>query len=904
EEALYSYFAELIFDKVLGYNRVKHGEKNLMLQKKSEIDGTKCDFALGYFTKNKEVVIAVVEIKDAHHTNLDKPQNRKNEKNTPTEQAFLYAIKHDDCKWIIVSNFKEIRLYSYKHKSIRYETFYLSEEIKKDNELKRFLFLLHKNNLMNKSGISKIEKLYEEQLNNEGMKYEPKNSKGLLIESHKNHKNIIDEIEYCIQKFNGFGFIPTNILSNCKPFNTNPTSRIWNYQVFSLITNNQEVYEFFKNTIIKDKDIDLSSEYKTFIKEDFTHYKDKVQFIIQQLNHFLIHRISFEGKESVNIKINNHETCDCLQCNYESLDFGKIVKKLKNFQGNPPNNSLENAYALYKVPIDRYKPAYQMYKAIQKSSKEQSKDIDYFIATYNLSKLGNIMWSDYNFEDRETVIQELEEIDLQKEIHDALDITIDIDVREALLELAESKFFDKIEWKVDEILDSIKKIKKLYDNRGSQIGGENAYSLWQQQFYLYLYTRQNFVIFDKFTNYQKIQRKILEGFILSYKTSNEYTNKLKKFNYFILINNILYLSSDDLKILFDENNIEALEIDEETYPKLLTNAHNILGSLISINQFSNLPNQDVINLLNNSAFEYAFGRILNNLFFVLSKINIQNNDFQAIEKILPDFIKFHDKVAWFHLKGVSEFIYKKGHLFKFTTLYDILKILVDRHNPYTNQYVELMEKICISIAKNFPENKISDNRFLHKLLGNFIEERQESGHRDLLPFWQILSIENQQKLLDEFISYLDKKFNSDFYYELFRRNIIDYNYKDYFEKYKNRVINELTYYTSGKSNNDSFGVRDYSYSFILLCQIIYMKNLFGEKIFEQVADLRNFEIWLINPYDFDYSKFEIEWIERVAWYTFTDVLKNIPPLKERLYSYLKDNPSDSKISKIYFEHFA
>lgn len=82
-----------------------------------------------------------------------------------------------------------------------------------------------------------------------------------------------------------------------------------------------------------------------------------------------------------------------------------------------------------------------------------------------------------------------------------------------------------------------------------------------------------------------------------------------------------------------------------------------------------------------------------------------------------------------------------------------------------------------------------------------------------------------------------------------------------------------------------------------------MKNLFKEKIFDQVTDLRDFEIWLINPYEFDYSKFEVEWIERVAWYTFTDILKNIIPLKEKIYLYLKNNPSDSKISKIYFEHF-
>ncbi len=890
EEAQDSLFAECIFDNALGYKRWTTDERNLNLQEKSQTDGTKCDFALGYFTDKETRVKVIVEVKDSSHKDLDEAQKRANDKRTPVEQAFEYAHKQgENCKWVIVSNFIEIRFYL-ANDSTKYEKFILTELRRNQYEFKKFLFLLHKDRLISKEVYSLTDRFYEA-----NKSYD--NSQRIYP------KHIIDEIYTCLKKFDGFGFVSVNILSNCKPFNINPKNRLWNVNTFTLITNNEKAYEFFQNILIQEQNIILNAEHDLFVQDNLIIYQEKIEFIIQRLNHFLISNIAFEKKEGISIEWNNHETCDCLQCNYESLDFGKVIKKLKNLQGNPLNNNLENAYAFYKIPIDNYKPAYQMYKAIQKSSKEQGKDIEYFVATYNLKQLGNIMWYDYDFEDKATVIQELENIDLQKEIHYTLDITTDIDVREALLELAENKVFARIEYKVDKALKNIKKVRKLYEKGGTQYGSGDLPVLWQQQIYLYYYTRRNFIIFDRYTDYQQIQQKIFEIFVISYSISDKYINKLKEFNYFILINTILYLSNEDLKSILLENSIKILETDEEAYTKLLSYSYNILTSVVQENSFGNQPNKNTISLFNNRDFENEFGRIFNNLFLILSVMNIKKEGFHNTEKLICDFIKFYDCIAWNNLNGLGLFIYEKGSLFSIETLSQLLQIIIDRHSPHSHQYTDLIEKICYSISKHFPSFKVSDSRFVNKLLVNFISEKHESGHRDLIPFWHILSTECQSKLLEEFTSYLDKKFNSDIYYELFRQNIIDYNYKDYFEKYKNKVINGLPYYTSGQSKKDSLGARDYSHSFIFLCQIIYMKNLFKEKIFDQVTDLRDFEIWLINPYEFDYSKFEVEWIERVAWYTFTDILKNIIPLKEKIYLYLKNNPSDSKISKIYFEHF-
>ncbi|PKL66160.1 MAG: hypothetical protein CVV28_12250 [Methanobacteriales archaeon HGW-Methanobacteriales-1] len=53
----------------------------------------------------------VVELKGSDF-DLDKPQNRANDKRTPVDQVFDYAQHMGDIDWILVSNYNEFRLYN------------------------------------------------------------------------------------------------------------------------------------------------------------------------------------------------------------------------------------------------------------------------------------------------------------------------------------------------------------------------------------------------------------------------------------------------------------------------------------------------------------------------------------------------------------------------------------------------------------------------------------------------------------------------------------------------------------------------------------------------------------------------------------------------------------------------
>ncbi|MBO4520258.1 MAG: N-6 DNA methylase [Alphaproteobacteria bacterium] len=163
EEQLQSDFLNDLFGKVLDYAYQRGlDEYNLEKEEKSKTDGTKPDGVLGYLTSTNKDIRVVIELKDAY-TDLDHKQNRKNDNRTPVEQAFSYVSKSGgNCKWVIVSNFIEIRLYPSNDSSV-YQKFMVKDLIK-PNVLKTFYALLAKDRLFCQKTESIIDKLLKNKI--------------------------------------------------------------------------------------------------------------------------------------------------------------------------------------------------------------------------------------------------------------------------------------------------------------------------------------------------------------------------------------------------------------------------------------------------------------------------------------------------------------------------------------------------------------------------------------------------------------------------------------------------------------------------------------------------------------------------------------------------------------------
>ena len=169
EVSLHGSFLNDIFQEVLGYRSVIQGEGKIWeiyAEQTIAAGGGMADGALGFFTaieKSKGKVklagkiVAPIELKAAKN-DLDRPAPGR--KDSAVDQGWGYANCTPDCRWIIVSNYRELRLYQTTKSKVYYEQFFL-RDLQDLDVFKRFYFLLCRHNFLAKSpqGLSVIDEL-------------------------------------------------------------------------------------------------------------------------------------------------------------------------------------------------------------------------------------------------------------------------------------------------------------------------------------------------------------------------------------------------------------------------------------------------------------------------------------------------------------------------------------------------------------------------------------------------------------------------------------------------------------------------------------------------------------------------------------------------------------------------
>ena len=159
EKNIQAQFLVRIISDCLGYGLQTSGQNQWNLTPEITIQGDSADGGLGFYSTDKDAskTIVVVELKDAA-TSLDKKQMGRERKESPIEQAYRYASKLDECKWLIVTNFRELRLFHKSRSSVHYEHFIISK-LTQDEEFRRFYTLLARENLISADGPSLVDEL-------------------------------------------------------------------------------------------------------------------------------------------------------------------------------------------------------------------------------------------------------------------------------------------------------------------------------------------------------------------------------------------------------------------------------------------------------------------------------------------------------------------------------------------------------------------------------------------------------------------------------------------------------------------------------------------------------------------------------------------------------------------------
>ncbi len=163
EVSLHGQFLNDVFQQALGYRSVIQGGGTAWeIHAETTISdgGGSADGALGFFTatvgkkgkaKLQGRVIAPIELKGAKD-DLDRAASGRKE--SAVDQGWRYANYTADCKWVIVSNYREIRLYQTSKTPAYCEVFKLVD-LADVEAFKQFYFLLCRQNFLPTSDDSK-----------------------------------------------------------------------------------------------------------------------------------------------------------------------------------------------------------------------------------------------------------------------------------------------------------------------------------------------------------------------------------------------------------------------------------------------------------------------------------------------------------------------------------------------------------------------------------------------------------------------------------------------------------------------------------------------------------------------------------------------------------------------------
>lgn len=171
EVSLHGDFLKSVFGRILGYTNVIDGEgKAWTLHAETTIShgGGSADGAIGFFSATESIrgavrlkgqLVAPIELKGAGN-NLDRPASGRTE--SAVDQGWGYANYSEGCRWVIVSNYREIRLYRTTKTPAFAERFEL-ETLADPGVFARFYFLLCAENFLpGADGTSRIDHLLRE----------------------------------------------------------------------------------------------------------------------------------------------------------------------------------------------------------------------------------------------------------------------------------------------------------------------------------------------------------------------------------------------------------------------------------------------------------------------------------------------------------------------------------------------------------------------------------------------------------------------------------------------------------------------------------------------------------------------------------------------------------------------
>jgi hypothetical protein len=676
-------------------------------------------------------------------------------------------------------------------------------------------------------------------------------------------------------------FVPTNILVRISPFRIKNGDPSYSYfESFILHTNNKVLVEFFEQ-------IELSEQPRFKEGSGYDNSKenqDKLYYILKSLNLNLVFQVALlKTNKEIDIKIPGGKSCDCLDCNYQKLQYSNAGKKI--IEGTYTDTTLKAAGIAFSLGF--YSKSLELYYKVYEDAVKTNNKVLKFIVHYCLAWVGRYGRYDKTKEDEQR-LKPVKEGDFEKEFFEL--------VHSSKFGKQIASFFYQnsfAEYYSSEINEVLEKIRSHYEMQlsGGYSSNSNYYLLITRYAEFESFCRLNSLPFFKFSDYGKITKSFFEGIFMCFALNEYQSSKIQYFNDYILEQLLHYSTASDIIDLYTSYAKRPIPFKiEDSTSSFQSRVLDYLGEVESFLQIE-VEAEEGLHTTHHHYFERFW-----NIVTILSIVKFDDAFISQCAELILKFIDHLPRVRSRDVRYLGNFIGTYGQLLG----KDTLKHLFDKFINDNFFHEERLLTAFTGRNATPPFLLIDDDGTYETVCKNFLDkcDRCNSYHTDIIcELYRLMDEGNKKKLSYAIKQRLEDKFDHNTFYDFAAYEMIDANYfKDIYLKCFERPTNpngpkhpflrgEIIYQGLNEAMQLAF-----KYDWVLYDDFV-----------AKFKGLTDYYDWLIDMDNFDYEKFNPLWVLQFQVRDYFKRIFAVPQVRQKVKEYLKYHHQPS-IAKYYTQY--
>lgn len=692
-------------------------------------------------------------------------------------------------------------------------------------------------------------------------------------------KPILEQVhDYITARHKEISFYPISLLINHYPFKTNSYSY---YSTFDLNTDNEELFELFKSVEIAENNEINIKETKLF--EKVNDYETKIKSVLLGLSNNLIFNVSNnKSRERVSIRYTDEKICECPKCSFNKFKFTECFQKLNTYYKDTKEDLQQSSYLNYQ--IGNYLFAVEKQKQALAKYKRKKLNTLTFIGLFNLSKLSIFIRNNYFGENSaDGVLQELKAIDLEYE-----KTNLSSKENKKLIKyLDENDFYGDARNKIQET--SRKLIDQYYSSlNGGWSSNNEVWSLINDFAKLESFVVNNFIVYDKFKEFQDVFSIFLEGLFASHAIAANHHSRLDSFDDWIITKILQYGNSEAINKYYRRYKIKKVK-----YKK--TSSQGDSFSELTDNFFSNVNIREALleNCENNNRrFWEHYNNIFKNIIAIVSVSDFDNAFLNSFTKKLIKYLETENYLHPQSYKHINTFLYRCGEEIDTVLIQSFFDFGINNRFFHESEFYDALLN---TIEKRKRKITITSEQFeaiknITSKECNVCKEKHSSSI--IIPLYLIIENKAYRRVISNFVMQeLEEEFSINLFYlaTLFELIPLDKVMLNKSIETSLPASNQVSFKSAFSGEDDK---RFDSVNSILNLCFKFNINTTTDQ-FKQYKTLDPYYSWLVDMDNFNYDLFDYKWIGEYATRFYFRKIHSSKIVKDKIDIIIKDKYDNS-----------